>query len=67
MSAETTDHRCLPKYPHIHMAPLAEFDVRPSAATRQWMAAKARRERIPVKATTQAWFKGMFREADDAQ
>jgi len=29
------------------------------------MAAKDRRETIPVKATTQAWFKGTFTEADD--
>jgi len=36
----------------INMPALAEFDVRPSV--RQWMAAKDRRERIPVKATTQA-------------
>ena len=41
------------------MPPLAEFDVRPSV--RRWMAAKDRRERIPVKATTQAWFKSTFK------
>ena len=47
----------------INMPPLAEFDVRP--AVRRWMADKERRERIPIKATKQAWFKGTFREADD--
>jgi len=36
------------------MPPLAKFDVRPSV--RQWMTAKDRKERIPIKATTQAWF-----------
>ena len=39
--------------------------VRCASSVRWWMADKERRERIPVKATKQAWFKGTFREADD--
>ena len=62
MSADTIDAYLNIR---INMPPLTELDVRPSV--RRWMAAKARRERIPVKATTQAWFKDTFREADDAQ
>jgi len=58
MSAETIDTYLNIR---VNMPPLAEFDVRP--AVRRWMADKERRERIPVKATKQAWFKGTFREA----
>jgi len=58
MSAETIDAYLNIR---INMPPLAEFGVRPSV--RRWMAAKDRRERIPVKSS----FKGTFREADDAQ
>jgi len=62
MSAETTD-----AYPNIriNMSPLTEIDVQLSVGRR--MAARDRRERVPVKSTTQAWFKGTFREADNAQ
>jgi len=62
MSAETIDAYLNSR---INMPPLAELDVRPSVS--RWMVAKDRRERIPVKATSQACIKGTFREADDAQ
>ena len=31
------------------------------------MSLRIQEKGFPVKATTQAWFKGTFREADDAQ
>ena len=62
MSSETIDFYLNIR---INMPPLAEFDVRPSVCW--WVDAKDRRERIPVQTTTQASFKGTFREAHDAQ
>ena len=61
MSAETIDAY---QNIRINMPPLADLDVKTSV--RWWIAAKDRRKRIPVKTTTKAWFKGTFREVDDA-
>ena len=46
----------------LNMPPLADFDVRP--AVLEWLQTKSRRERVPQKALSQPWYKGVFLEAE---